>query len=80
MAKLYTHSIGNQLLNKIMVFKMHDSVSSVRYYSVCNVLHLWKISLIPTYRAYRLDDNEQTFLDKMKCYIGLMNDNVTRKK
>ena len=28
MAMLYIHSIGNQLLNTMMVFKMHDSVPS----------------------------------------------------
>ena len=33
-----------------------DSVPSMRYSSVCNVLHVWKISLIPTYRD-RLYDN-----------------------
>ena len=35
---------------------MHDSVPSARYSSVCNVLYLWRISLIPTYRVYRLYD------------------------
>ena len=34
--------------------KMRDSVPSARYSSVCNVLHLWRIWLIPTYRVYRL--------------------------
>ena len=28
---------------------MRDSVPSARYSSVCNVLRLWRISLIPTY-------------------------------
>ena len=35
---------------------MHDSVPSTRYSSVCNVLRQWNISLIPTYRVYRLYD------------------------
>ena len=35
---------------------MHDSVPSARYSSVCNVLRLWRIWLIPTYRVYRLYD------------------------
>ena len=30
------------------------SVPSLRYSSVCNVLCLWKISLIPIYRIYLL--------------------------
>ena len=38
--------------NTMVVFKMHDSVRSVRYFHVCNVLHLWRIRLIPTYRVY----------------------------
>ena len=29
---------------------------STRYSSVCNVLRQWNISLIPTYRVYRLYD------------------------
>ena len=32
--------------------KMRDNVPSARYYSVCNVLLLWNISLIPTYKVY----------------------------
>ena len=35
---------------------MRDSVPSVKYSSVYNVLHLWNISLIPTYRVCRLYD------------------------
>ena len=38
----------------MVVFKMRDSVPSARYSSGCNVLRLWSISLIPTYRVYRL--------------------------
>ena len=33
----------------MVVFKIRDSVPSTRYSSVCNVLRLWSISLIPTY-------------------------------
>ena len=35
---------------------MRDSVPSARYSSICNVLRLLSISLIPTYRVYRLYD------------------------
>ena len=35
---------------------MRVSVFSARYSSVCNVSRLWNISLIPTYRVYRLYD------------------------
>ena len=41
----------------IAVFKMRDSLPSASYSSVCNVLRQWSISLIPTYRVYRLYDN-----------------------
>ena len=57
MLMLYTHSIGNQLQNTMVVFKMHDSVPSARYSPVCNVLCLWIIWLIPTYRVYPLYDS-----------------------
>ena len=50
-AILYTHSIGNQPQNTMVVFKMRDSVPSASYSSVCNVLRQWNISLIPTYRV-----------------------------
>ena len=39
---------------------MRDSVPSGSYSSVCNVLRQWNISLIPTYRVYRLYDIEST--------------------
>ena len=35
---------------------MCDSVPSASYSGVCNVLRQWNISLIPTYRVYRLYD------------------------
>ena len=41
---------------------MRDSVPSARYSSVYNVLRLWSISLIPTYRIYRLYDIPAHFL------------------
>ena len=40
----------------MVVFKMRDSVPNPRHSPVCNVLHQWKTSLIPTYRVYRLYD------------------------
>ena len=40
----------------MVVFKKRDSVPSARYSSVCNVLRLRRIWLIPTYRVYRLYD------------------------
>ena len=47
---LYVHSFNwKSAVEHDVVFKMHDIVPSVRYSSVCNVLHLWRISFIPTY-------------------------------
>ena len=40
---------------------MRDSVPSARYSSVCNVLRLWRISLVPTYRVYLLYDIEHIY-------------------
>ena len=40
---------------------MHNSVPSASYSSVCNVLRQWSISLIPTYRVYRLYDTDAMF-------------------
>ena len=39
-AMLYTHSFGNQLKNTMVVFKIRDSVPSMRYSHICNILHL----------------------------------------
>ena len=43
---------------------MRDNVPSASYSSVCNVLRQCNISLIPTYRVYRLCDTDSmiTFL------------------
>ena len=38
---------------------MRDSVPSTRYSNVCNVLRQWNISLIPTYRVYRLYNDSE---------------------
>ena len=48
----------------MVVFKMRDSVPSARYSSICIVLHVWSILLIPTYRVYRLYDS----LRSLKAY------------
>ena len=29
----------------------------LRYFGTCNILHIWHIRAIPTYRVYRLYDN-----------------------
>ena len=52
---IYGTSRSSLLIGNIL-FKMCDSVLIARYSSVCNVLRLWNISLIPTYRVYRLYD------------------------
>ena len=63
MAMLYTHSIRNQPLNTMVVFKMRDSVHSPRYSAICNVLRQWKTSLIPTLKPKKHLKNEQISRD-----------------
>ena len=33
-----------------------ETVHRLRYFRFCNVLHIWTIRAIPTYRVYRLCD------------------------
>ena len=57
--RYYIHSFyWKSAVEQMVVFKMHDSVPSARYSPVCNVLHLWRICLIPTYIVYRLYDTK----------------------
>ena len=35
------------------------SVHRLRYFRFCNVLHIWTIRAIPTYRVYRLYDRDR---------------------
>ena len=72
LAMLYTHSIGNQPENTMVVLKMRDSVPSARYSSICNVLRLWKISLIPTYRVYQLYDIYIFFYIYRSCALYIL--------
>ena len=55
---LFCSSIPTFCSFLIMFFVL---VPSVRYSSICNVLRLWSISLIPTYRIYRLCDIKTSF-------------------
>ena len=55
----------------MVIFKMHDSVPSVRYSPVCNVLRPWRIWLIPTYRVYRLYDIDSKMLRSVCPAKGL---------
>ena len=58
---------------------MRDSAPSPRYSAICNALHQWKTSLIPTCRVYRLYDivmemialrvHKQNFNDKFATSI-----------
>ena len=36
-----------------------ETVHRLRYFRFCNVLHIWTIRAIPTYRVYRLYDEDQ---------------------
>ena len=56
-AMLNTNSIENQLQNAMVVFKRRDSVPSASYSSVCNVLCLWSLSLIPIWPIIESTDS-----------------------
>ena len=47
---------------------MRDSVPSASYSSVCNVLRQWSISLIPTYRVYRLYDKPRVVVTYFRLH------------
>ena len=51
---------------------MRDSVRSASYSSVCNVLRQWNIQLIPTYRVYRLYDNNRSFLFCSRTFFPII--------
>ena len=52
---------------------MRDSDPSVRYSSICNVLCVWTISLIPSYRSYRLYD---TYVGKNHGFASFVDCNA----
>ena len=45
-------------LLEILIFTLRNftKLPVVRYFGICNVLHIWHIWVIPTYRVYRLYD------------------------
>ena len=42
-----------------MTVRSLETVHRLRYFRFCNVLHIWTIRAIPTYRVYRLYDTAQ---------------------
>ena len=46
-------------LLEILIFTLRNftKLHILRYLGICNVLHIWYIRAIPTYRVYRLYDN-----------------------
>ena len=55
---------------------MRVSVPSASYSSVYNVLRHWSISLIPTYRVYRLYDSCSSM--EMKIWVQCMNNGTPK--
>ena len=45
-----------------MTVRRRETVHRLRYFRFCNVLHIWTIRAIPTYRVYRLYDNKGIFI------------------
>ena len=57
---------------------MRESVPSMRYSSICNVLRQSRIWLIPTYRVYRLYDNRTYSEASIATYVGAKQYNTYR--
>ena len=51
---MYTGSIPNVGYDSEV--RSLETVHRLRYFQFCNVLHIWTIRAIPTYRVYRLYD------------------------
>ena len=59
--------VGNDVTVRSLI-----SVPRPRYFRFCNVLHIWTIRAIPTYRVYRLYDRDVLALENnASIYIGL---------
>ena len=69
MAMLYTHSIGYQPYNTMVVFKMRDSVPSAIYSPVCHVLRLWRIWLIIEWKTINLESGWSLWVWIVGCCI-----------
>ena len=52
-----------------MTVRSLETVHRLRYFRFCNVLHIWTIRAIPTYRVYRLYDTLQN-----RKYLSLCTD------
>ena len=59
-----------------MIVRRLESVHRPRYFRFCNVLHIWTIRAIPTYRVYRLYDTDSMIIDiqaiEMMCDIDIV--------
>ena len=66
------------ILLEILIFtlKFHKLPVS-RYLGICNVLDIWHIRAIPTYRVYRLDDSARLAL--LQHYVSQENTVLLRK-
>ena len=51
-----------------MTVRRLETVHRLRYFRFCNVLHIWTIRAIPTYRVYRLYDKGANLL----CFSTLV--------
>ena len=55
-----------------MTVRRLDSVHRLRYFRFCNVLHIWTIRAIPTYRVYRLYDRAEAISSLVYCVTSTM--------
>ena len=58
-------------LLEILIFTLRNftKLPVLRYLGICNVLHIWHIRAIPTYRVYRLYDRGSSLLGTPTCYF-----------
>ena len=54
-----------------MTVRRLESVPRPRYFRFCNVLHIWTIRAIPTYRVYRLYDIASILSESRKVRLAL---------
>ena len=59
-------------LLEILIFTLRNftKLPILRYLGICNVLHIWHIRAIPTYRVYRLYDDIMLLADKSSVPSG----------
>ena len=61
-------------LLKILIFTLRNftKLPILRYLGICNVLYIWHIRAIPTYRVYRLYDMVMDSILPLICMAAIV--------